>query len=194
MRHELEAKFINLTLEDARKRLRAAGFACVKAEFLMRRKTFHFNSTENKWGRVRDEGDKVTMTIKHITSTQTMTGTREVEVVVDSFDNAAALLVACGLTPTSYQENRREIWVKGGAEAAIDTWPGLEPYIELEADTAEAVKQAATELGFDFKNALFDSADVVYEKVLGIPSAEFIKLPEVTFDSPPQIPAKPHSA
>lgn len=105
----------------------------------MKRKTFHPLSTDkNEWFRVRKEFGKITMTYKCIHSNN-LSGTEEVEIIVDDFNNATEMLLKTGLRNTSTQENLREIWVLGEVEVCIDTWPGLRPYIEIEAPTEELV-------------------------------------------------------
>lgn len=186
MNLELEAKFLNVKKDSLRELLANEGFKLVAPEYMMKRKTFHFpGETQNKWGRVRTESSKITMTIKEVFDKSRIDGTREVELVVDDFDKASSFMETLGLKTSAYQENMREKWEKGEIEVTIDTWPGLNPYVEIEGPTEEAVKAASSALGFDFSQAVFGSSDVVYEKVLGIPSAVFIKLPEVTFANPP---------
>jgi len=55
----------------------------------------------------------------------------------------------------------REVWKRDGVEATIDTWPGLNPFVEVEAETEEVVQKVSEELGFDFKEAVFGSIDLV---------------------------------
>jgi adenylate cyclase class IV len=76
----------------------------------MQRKTFHPRETNKKeWFRVRKESDKITMTYKCIHS-HDLSGTEEVEIVVDNYENAAEMLIKSGLKNTSTQENMRECW------------------------------------------------------------------------------------
>ncbi|MEZ4179974.1 MAG: hypothetical protein R3B41_00430 [Candidatus Doudnabacteria bacterium] len=89
---------------------------------MMRRKTFDFSKVspgKNKWGRVRTESDKTTMTIKEITG-DGVNDTYEVELVVNDFDTATEFFEACNIHPKSFQENMREVWVKDNIEATID--------------------------------------------------------------------------
>lgn len=80
-----------------------------------------------------------------------------------------------------------EGWLYDGVEITIDTWPGLEPFVEIEGPSEEAVRKVSSELGLDYAQALFGAVDVVYEKKLGIPP-EVINMntPEITFENPPK--------
>ncbi len=156
-------------------------------EHTMRRKTFDFSRVapgSNKWGRVREEADKITMSVKEVRGSG-IDGTYEVELTVNSFDKASALFEACSIPEKAFQENKREVWKHGGVIATIDTWPGLDPFVEIEADSEADVREAARKLGFDFSQAVFGSIDLIYERELGIPAAEFTRLPRITFGAPP---------
>lgn len=121
----------------------------------MRRKTFHPVSTDkNEWFRVRKESDKITMTYKCIHSND-LSGTEEVEIIVDDYDNASEMLIKTGLKNTSTQENMREVWEKGEVEICIDTWPGLNTYIEIEAPMESQVIATINNLGFNFEEGLY---------------------------------------
>ena len=111
--------------------------------------------------------------------------TYEVELKVDDFDTASAFFEACNISAKSFQENRREVWSRDAVEVTIDTWPGLNPFVEIEGIDVRAVRDASRELGFDFEQAVFGSVDVIYEKELGIPADVITRLPQITFANPP---------
>ena len=188
MKKEIEATYLSVGKDAVRKKLKAVGFVLRTSEYTMRRKTFDFSRIapgRNKWGRVRQESDKVTMTVKEVLGSG-INDTYEVELVVNDFDTASSFFVACGIPAKAFQENMREVWERNGVEVTIDTWPSLDPFVEIEAETEEIVRGVSEELGFDFERAVFGSIDLVYEKELGIPAATIIKLPEITFANPPK--------
>ncbi len=188
MEREIEATFVNINKDEVRGRLKGAHFVLVAPEYLMKRKTFDFSKIapgENKWGRVRQEANKTTMTIKHVKGGG-INDTYELEIIVDDFDKATEMFEQCGAPVKAFQENYREVWRRDGVDVTIDTWPGLEPFVEIEAKDEEVVASVSSELGFVFTTAIFGSIDVVYEKVAGIPSEAIIRLPEITFAHPPK--------
>lgn len=188
MAREIEAKFLQVDKDAMRARLRALGFQLINPEYLMRRKTFDCGLVfpgKNKWGRVRQEAGRVTMTLKEITG-DGINDTYEIEVTVDDFGKACEFLECAGMPAKAFQENTRELWRRAGVEVALDTWPGLKPFIEIEAATETEVRAVSEELGFDFRQAVFGSIDLVYEREIGILAHQFTKLPEVTFASPPK--------
>ena len=188
MKNEIEATFLSVNKDSMRTRLIEAGFELKTPEYLMRRKTFDFSHIapgKNKWGRVRQESDKVTMTIKEIRGTS-INDTYETELIVNDFNIATDFFEACGVHAKAFQENMREVWKRDGVEVTIDTWPGLNPFIEIEGANQNIVREISDELGFNFEEAIFGSIDLVYEKELGISAQTIIKLPEITFANPPK--------
>ncbi|MEU1545329.1 CYTH domain-containing protein [Nocardia sp. NPDC005745] len=117
-------------------------------ERFMRRYVYDITPGDrSKWIRLRDNGNGVTLAVKQITS-DAIDGTHEVEVGVDDFGGANALLELLGFTAKSYQETKRISFVLDGAQLDIDTWPGIPPYLEIEAATEEDVIRIAELLGY----------------------------------------------
>lgn len=188
MKNEIEATFLSIDKNLTRDKLKKTGFELKASEYLMRRKTFDFSRVapgRNKWGRVRQESDKITMTVKEVRGSG-INDTYEVELVVNDFDIAADFFEACDIPAKAFQENMREVWERDRVEVTIDTWPGLNPFVEIEGIDEKIVREISNELGFDFEKAVFGSIDLVYEKELGILAETIIRLPEITFANPPK--------
>ena len=165
MENEIEATFLSIDKDAMRAKLRAIGFELAVPEYTMRRKTFDFSKIApglNKWGRVREESGGVTMTIKEARG-KGIDDMYEVELSVDDFDKASMFFEACNIPEKSFQENLREVWKRGLVVVTIDSWPGLDPFIEIEGATEPMVRATAEELRFDFDQAVFGSIDLVYE-------------------------------
>lgn len=187
MAKEIEAKFLRINKDALRSKLQSLGFQLVHPEYVMRRKTFDcgiIDPGKNKWGRVRQEAGRITMTMKEVTGSG-IDDTTEVELVVDDFDKACEFLEFCGMPAKAFQENTRELWRRGNVEATLDTWPGLMPFVEIEAPAEFEVRAVSEEIGFDFKSAVFGSVDQVYELETGIPAQSITKMKVITFSNPP---------
>ncbi len=189
MAQEIEAKFINIDKQELVKKLEKLGAQKVFDERLLRRTVYDLAIDKpGAWARVRDEVDKVTMSYKRVNK-ESLDGVEEVELVVDSFENAREFLKSVGLKEKAYQETKRIRYVIEAEEVEfdIDTWPGLEPWIEIEASTEEAVRKYAKLLGFSWEDAMFGSADLVYERVYDV-TAEWInqECPVLRFDELPE--------
>lgn len=188
MKTEYEAKFLNINEDDIRLKLKTVGANLVHKRRLMKRQTFdlpHIKlaDKEYKWVRVRDEGDKITMTLKHLFDEQRIDSVSEINLEIDSFENACEFVEGLALKRTGYQENFRETWDLDGEEITIDTWPGLNPFVEIEADSEQKVKDIAASLGCDYSTAIFGSVDYVYFYQLKIPLEEIAKYKTLTFDN-----------
>jgi adenylate cyclase class IV len=194
MSNEYELKFLGIEKDSMRQHLTQNGFSQTRAEVLMKRQTFHLPKNhpehESKWGRVRDEGDKVTATVKWYEdpARPSISQVHEEEVKIPSWDDGVKWISAKGFTPTAYQENTREVWKKKGeegVEVTIDTWPGLKPYVEIEAGSEAKVKAVAQSLGFDPNTGIAGGTEIVYEIEAGIPAKILKSLPSITFENPP---------
>jgi adenylate cyclase class 2 len=181
---EFEAKFLSIDVPQLYKKLTALSAHKVFDTTLLCRQTFDFASPRStkKWVRVRKEGDKTTVILK-IVSQATIDGTKELEFAVDNFEKTCEFLTLCGLKPASYQENYRENWRYKDVVLSIDTWPGLQPFLEIEGSNEEAVRSAADQLDLDYTKAYFGTIDKLYEQELGIPAKIFNTIPRITFDN-----------
>lgn len=191
MKTEYEVKFLRIDVDDIRQRLLGAGGSCSVPMRLMRRVTIDspYMHDSNGFLRVRDEGDKVTMTYKQFDALS-VEGAKEHEVIVSDFDETVKLLQAVGLPYRSYQESRRETWQLGDAEIVIDEWPWIDPYIEIEAENEDILRGAAQALGLDWADAAFGDVMVAYrDKYIHLTEKDTVaNISEVKFgDSVPEL-------
>ncbi|MEM3181155.1 MAG: CYTH domain-containing protein [Candidatus Micrarchaeaceae archaeon] len=100
---------------------------------------------EDRFIRVRTDGDTATLTYKH-RSGDSLANTEEIETVVEDFDAAAKIISAVASEPY-YQESRRTVYSLDNVEVAIDEWPKLPPIVEIEGQSEEDVKKAISRLG-----------------------------------------------
>jgi len=158
METEIEAKFIDIDKEKLCQKLIEKGAILEHPEILMRRKVYDYPDKRlNKiggWVRVRDEGDKITLTYKK-TSERTLQGTKEISIIVNDFEKTCEFLEAIGMMEKSYQETKRERWKYKGVEITIDTWPWIPTFIELEGSNEEIVKEVARDLELDWEKAMY---------------------------------------
>lgn len=169
MQAEIEVKFLDVRHDEVRERLRKAGAICKHPLRLMRRAIIDYPDRRLQTGiagawasvRVRDEGDRVTCTYKHVAS-DGKDSMHEVEFTISSYANAIEFFKAIGLVVYTEQETKRETWQLGDVEVELDEWPWLPPYIEIEGPSEAAVRQAAEKLGYDFGKALRGSSYTAY--------------------------------
>ena len=166
MNNEIEATFLDIDKTKIRQQLKELGAECIKPEAKMRRTVF--DSGPCSFARVRDEGDKIVMTYKNFEDEDSIMGVKEVNLVVDNYDEAVRFIAGCGLEQKAVQETLREIWTLDKTEISIDTWPWLPTFIEIEGPSEKAVWRVAEKLGFDKEKAMFGAVDKVYHYYYGV--------------------------
>lgn len=138
MHTEYELRVLEVDVDKIKKRLDELG-ATLEWDLLQRRYVYDFiPKVEGKWIRLRTNGDKTTLTIKNIVSSE-IDGTQELEIEVDDFDKCNLVLKELGYEPKGYQENRRCQYSLNGVEIDIDYWPLIPTYLEVEGPSEEAV-------------------------------------------------------
>lgn len=190
MTQEIEVKFLNVDHDNLRTQLKEFGAICSQPERLMRRVILDYpdrrmQTNDSAWIRVRDEGDKISLTYK--TSTEhVFGGAGEIEVSVSDYHQTVELFKAIGLVVHAEQQSKRETWHLDGAEVVLDIWPWLDPYMEVEASSEKIVQTVSAKLGFDWKDAVFGSITTAYRKQYpDITKDEHIStIPRIAFDLP----------
>lgn len=187
MKPEIEAKFLDVDHEALRAKLKELGAERVQPLRLTKRKNYDFSdgrlSEIGGWVRLRDEGDKITLSYKQLND-RTLHGTHEVSVVVSDFASADALLQTIGLQARTYQETKRESWRLGKFEIELDEWPWVKPFVEIEGPDEAGLKELAAKLGLTWDKACHGSAEIVYRAQYDLTDEEFNGIPVVTFDGP----------
>ena len=172
MEIEYEATFENINKDEIREKLKKVGAILVKPEFLQKRIPFYLpgkNVTGKSFARVRDEGDKVTMSFKSFDGDK-IENQKELCIEVSDFEKAVEFLELLGCKRKSYQESKREIWKLDTVEIMLDEWPFLEPFVEVEGKSEEEVKKVSEKIGFDYSKALFSNTAMLYQKKYNIPN------------------------
>jgi adenylate cyclase class 2 len=176
---EFEAKAIKIDKDEIRKKLKKLGAKLEFKEKQYTRITYNLPvKLEGAWVRLRTDGNKTTLAIKQVLE-ESVTGTKEIEVEVDNFEKTKELLDIAGFVQKGYQENLRERWMIDDVEFDIDTWPMIDPYLEIEAKDENTVKEWFEKLDLDFSKAYFGSSDIVYKKAYGI---DIIPMPRLVFN------------
>jgi adenylate cyclase, class 2 len=184
METELEAKWLNIKANEIRASLERIGAKLIAPERMMIRRNFDYPDkhleTIGGWVRVRNEGNKITLSYKQL-SDRTLHGTKEVSLVVDSFDAACIFLESIGLKQTSVQETKRESWELGSAQIEIDTWPWIPSFVEIEALNETELFDVASKLGLARAQALHGSVEIAYQSAYDVTEEEIDGWEEIRF-------------
>lgn len=189
METEIEAKWLNIDLDAFRDRLKNVGAKLVQQEQSMVRQVFDYPDLrlekQGGWVRVRDEGNKITLSYKQLND-RTLHGTKEVTVIVDDFKLACDLLNAIGLESKSVQETKRESWELDGSAIELDTWPWIPSFVEIEAPSEKTLVATAKKLGLDMEHALHGSVETAYQAVYDVSEEEIDGWEEIRFSDVPE--------
>jgi adenylate cyclase, class 2 len=187
MHTEIEAKFLRTDHDHIRTKLKKMSATLEQPMRLMRRKNYDFADgrlqAEGAWVRARDEGDKITVSFKQLQD-RGLHGTKEINLTVDSFEQADAFLQAVGLRAKTYQETKRESWRLGTTEIELDIWPWARPYIEIEGQSESDIRRVAKDLGLEWANAVHGSVEIVYRGEYEVADEEINTIPVITFAEP----------
>ena len=177
MKIEYEIRFLEIDKNSILEKLNELGAEEV-GNWLQIRKTYDLiPATPNSWLRLRTNGEKTTLTVKEINSNK-VDGTKELEVVVDDFNETDAILTKIGLSSRNFQENKRHQFIYKDAEIDIDSWPLIPTYLEIEGESEEKIKEVCEDLGLDYEKSTTMDVTDIYKSVYGI---EILKMKELKF-------------
>ena len=115
----------------------------IKESLLLNKRIKKFKINPNKWIRLRQSNDKKELTLKHVyqKNDSRIQKVKEIELTVDSIEEMNNFLEGIGIVRRNYQEKIRHSYVYKDAEIEIDEWPYLEPYMEIECDNNNTIKE-----------------------------------------------------
>ena len=168
MGQEYEAKILNINIIQMRKKLVQIGAKLEHNFIKFQRAVFtHCNTQVKGYARVRDEGDKITMTSKLYKDEKFP---EEYEVTIkESFDVGLNFLKSLGLPQKAYQESYREKWTHPLAhEITFDILPGLPIYMEVDCVSESNLNELIDLLGVNKGLQRYGAFDKTYFEYYGI--------------------------
>jgi len=161
MNTEIEVRVLNIDKKNLISKLEKNN-----AEFIgdwnQVRYVYDFNPVDpHRWIRLRTNGIDTTLTIKEVQD-KTIEGTKELEIIVSSLETAHQILEKLGYKRRSIQENKRIRYILNDVEIDIDTWPGLNTYVEFEGNSEDKIKEVFKLLNLDYEDAITDNAQDIY--------------------------------
>ena len=178
MKIENEITVLNINKKVLINKILHAGGVEVTPELKQVRCVYDFNPVQkNKWVRLRTNGIKNTLTIKE-TNGNSKLGAKELEIEVSNFEETNRILNELGYRYRNRQENLRHVFMLDNAEISIDTWPHIQPYAEIEADTKDVIFSVLQKLEID--DSQITELDVcgIYKNIYNI---DILSIKELTF-------------
>ena len=167
MKTEYELRVLEIDVDSIIKTLESLGATKV-GDFFQKRYVYDLNPVQNgKWIRLRTNGIKTTLAYKDVVS-NTIDGTKEVEIEVDNIENTNELLNRLGYNPRSYQENKRIQYILDDVEIDLDSWPMIPTYMEIEGRSEEEVNNMIEKLNIDKNKITALNCDDIYRDLYNI--------------------------
>jgi hypothetical protein len=187
---EYEGRILDINPNEIRTKAKALGGKLKAPLTLYRRSVFKLCDIQRGFVRVRDEGDKTTLTAKIFKNPDFP---EEYELhVKDSFADGQAFLRALNLTEKAYHETIREKWFiprRSGStrelcELTIDYIPGLPPYSEIECKNQKDLRRACQLLDIKYNDLIFGGYGNVFVHYYGMAANDINNdIPSLTFES-----------
>ena len=179
---EIEAKFLDININEIRKKLKFYNAKKIHKIMLYKRYVFDLLNNQNGYIRIRNENNKTTITIKTYSEDSKYANEQEI-IVLSNLEETKEFLLAQGYKLKHYHETLREKWSLGDChEIAIDNIPGIPTYIELECKNEKAIKKCAKLLDLDFNKAEYEAYYKQYIDYYGMKKEDITKIiPKLTF-------------
>ena len=167
MNTEFEIRILEVDVDKVMHTLESMGATKV-GEYFQRRYVYDLvPDSSDKFVRIRDNGEKVTITYKDKTI-RTISGTKELELEISDFDKANELLNLIGFNNGHYVENKRITYELEDAEFDIDTYPDIPTYMEIEGKNIEEVENILKLLNIDSSKVSALNCEDIYKEIYHI--------------------------
>lgn len=177
MKTEYEIRVLEINKEEIVNKLEKLG-AIKKGEFKQKRYVYDLvPKQKGKWIRLRTNGKITTLTYKNIIS-NTIDGTKEIELEVEDFEKANEFLEKIGFKNRSYQENKRIQYVLDDVEIDIDSWPMIPTYLEIEGKSERDIMSIKNKLDMDENKVTTLNCNDIYKQIYKI---DISKIKELKF-------------
>jgi len=173
MEIEFEAKFLDINRNELVNKMKALGAKLSQPNTVYKRCMYGLCDVKRGYVRVRDEGNKTTLTAKIYKDSQFP---QEYELdIKNDFENGKAFLNALNLTEKSYHETMREKWnlslgksPSDNCEIAFDYIPGIPLYVEIECKSKANLNKAIRKLSLNNSKKYFGSYGKCYVEYYGM--------------------------
>jgi adenylate cyclase class 2 len=184
---EYEARFLDIEPDQLITKIKEVGGSLKKPLTLFKRSVFSLCDISKGYVRVRDEGNKVTMTSK-IYKDPKFPQESELE-INNTFEEGQTFLRSLNLHEKAYHETMRETWSiirnkKELCEIAIDRIPGLPTYAEVECKSERDLKQCIKLLHLENKIITYGAYGNTFVHYYGMSAHEINNVvPKLTFQN-----------
>ena len=135
MKKEIEIKILNIDPSKLKRMIKNLGGRQILRSTLMRELYFESPADNRAYSsfRLRSEGNKIFLTLKVKKEDKRFEIRDEYEVEVNNFDTMKNILELAGFKCFRRRGKKRESYRLGNTRIEIDTYPGMNPYAEIES-------------------------------------------------------------
>lgn len=167
MHTEIEERILEIDKEEIIKKLELLGANKV-GDWHQKRYVYDFNpKRDSEWIRLRSNGIETTLTYKNVEE-NSIDGTKELEIIVSSFEDTDKMLNILGYKAKAFQENKRIRYILNDVEIDIDSWPLIPTYLEIEGKSSIEIKKIEELLGINKDKITNLNCQDIYKEIYGI--------------------------
>ncbi len=126
----------------------------------------------HSWIRIRTDGTKTTLALKHFYSDNEAMD--EYEVKTNDFKETVKIMSKLANSEILYFETSREAYALGDVQITIDKWPEIPHFVEIEAPSNERLQKARAEIAISGKFAGNAAINEVY-RMYGLDFADTVR-------------------
>ena len=133
-----------------------------KGVYLFKVVVFQSPKNGKEYLRIRDEGHRITMTLKNRTKKSKYEN--EEEIIIDNFENGIKILEGIGCKKKHAYEKIRELWTYKNSEIVFDYYIGLPTYMEVESSTEKELNDILKKLNLKIPDT-FIPEKILFKKL-----------------------------
>jgi adenylate cyclase class 2 len=150
---EIELKFLEINVDEIKHKLEQLGavlkYDAQTESFPFLKEGFSASNSKEKYLRVRKVNDSVTLTYKDPEKDSTMSNRREIEIIVDNYEETIELLEKLGFRKGKVFRKHRIHYELGEIHFELDTLENVPTYLEIETQSEEEMKSICKKLNLD---------------------------------------------
>lgn len=160
---EIEVRFLEINPDNLKSKLKNLRAQDLGEDYFKEILFYHtdpvFSDNQKRMVRIRQNKDGITLTYKHNLE-HSATGTKEIEFSIDNIEKAQMFLEENGWLFSRFVEKKRHSFLLNNVQVDIDFYPKIPPFVEIEGESEEALKETAKLLELDWKDVEFRSSRV----------------------------------
>ncbi len=177
IKKEIEVKILNIDRKKIRSKLKELGARVIHRAVILNEVYFDLPGKKHQFSsfRLRSRGKRAFLTIKFKKLDDHFNIADEYETEVSGFALMKNMLQLAGFTIFRERQKIREEYVCGRVKVEIDEYPGMKPYLEIEATNKKNIETFLKRLGYSLSDTTNETATAVIKRAGLSPNRLFFK-------------------